>query len=74
MLLANFIEYLKRTGWTESTFNNHYVRNDTVGFVAIDHVANEAYIVEGVGHVPWSRISSSEQFEQDLAHLQCRGS
>lgn len=71
MELSELLRYLNRTGWSESPqFANHYVRDETKGIVAIDPTANQAFIVERVGEIPWSRIAGVEQFEQDLAHLQ----
>lgn len=71
MELSELVEYLSRTGWSESQqFDDHYIRDETTGIVAIDREANQAFIVERAGDIPWSRISDVEQFEQDLAHLQ----
>ncbi|KIF53180.1 MULTISPECIES: hypothetical protein [Vibrio] len=71
MDLSEILEYLNQTGWSESKqLSDHYVRDKTKGIVAIDRAANQAFIVERIGDIPWSRISNAEQFEQDLTHLQ----
>lgn len=68
---SKLLAYLTQTGWSESPmFANHYVKSGTNGIVAFDTGSNEAFIVESIGGIPCSRISSVEQFEQDLAHLQ----
>ncbi|KOO05785.1 MULTISPECIES: hypothetical protein [Vibrio] len=71
MEIETLLTYLTKNGWKESTsFADHFSKENTNGFVAIDKAANEAYIIEQVGGIPWSRITNIEQFEQDLGHLQ----
>lgn len=68
MNIESFIKYLLSQGWTEAKLPNHYSKDNIVGLVAIQQP--NIYIIERYGVAPWSRITSIEQFEQDLAHLQ----
>lgn len=71
MNVPQLLSYLLNTGWVESnTYPNHYTKCGTRGLVAIDKTAGQAFIVEFVGDVPWSKIQSFEQFERDVSHLQ----
>ncbi|MEI8659302.1 hypothetical protein [Vibrio sp. Hal054] len=71
MNLADLKEYLIENGWSEMpSFADHFAKESTKGIVAIDFVANQAFTLEYVGSIPWCLISSIEQFECDLAHLQ----
>ncbi|GLQ70974.1 hypothetical protein [Vibrio penaeicida] len=69
--VPQLLSYLFKTGWVESdTYPNHYTKGGTRGLVAIENTTGQAFIVEFVGDVPWSKIQSFEQFERDVSHLQ----
>lgn len=64
----NVFEHLQNTGWEEmDKFSMHFERKDKPGIIVF--CGDDVFILEKVLDVPWARVNTIHQMENDLNSL-----